>query len=288
MSVDDYFDFALQVIKSNLNPDRGYLHVARLGVLLRNSNPGVTWQKFGFSTLASFLGVLSERRQIDVIETEKGALAVKLPEGDFRLQPPQSPPAYNPLRKPVWVAFVLEEPGGRRFLHRVSGRVLLSIQQAPAPVDEWVEITPVSSDEQRAWAREFLATKQIEREDAARALAADEWYKEFPRVLRELDPPLLREWNQIRSSKISELVSSWCAANAISTALVFQFEPRVPRVPVVRTRLPVERVATRPTDDVRKIVLEALSQLPTEALLEIPIPAKYLLPAIRNVRPSVT
>lgn len=287
MSVDEYFSFALQVIKSNLNPNHGYLHVARLGVLLRNSNPGVTWQKFGFTTLAAFLEVLSDRRQIDLIKTEKGALAVKLPDVEFQLEPPPSRPAYNPLRKPVWVAFVLEEPGGRRFLHRVSGRVLLSIQQVPSPADEWVEITPVSSEEQRGWAREFLGAKQIRREELVEAVDATEWYKDFPRELRELDPLLLREWNQIRSAKISEVVTSWCASNAISTALVFQSAPRVPRAPSLKAREPVEHEEFRPADDIRQIILDALSRLPTEALLEIPIPAKYLLPAIRYGRPSV-
>jgi hypothetical protein len=280
ISLGEYVDLAHQLIQSNLSPADNGITAARLGFLLRQSQPGLDWKAFGFGSLKGLLEYMEQHGLVEVGDNAKKALAVWPPTKSFELRPPAtSKPTFNPITKPFWVAFVVHQPQGRRFYHRPSGTIRMGLRDEPSPADEWVEITPISEETQKSWARAFITKRQLQaREELADALNEPDWYRAFPEALANIDVPLTREWNRSRSARVSETVQSWCAASALDPAVAFQGKAvPVGGEPQVSSKtVPARRPAQRP-DSLRATVLSALARLPTEYLLEIPIPAKYLL-----------
>jgi hypothetical protein len=283
MNIHDYEKFAVEVVNANLGQNGRFLTAARLGLLLRRYQPAINWRDFGYSTLKEFLLVLEGKKLLRLADNEKGALAVWLPQEQFRLEPTKTQPPkwYAPLRKPFWLAFVVEQPPGRRFFNRATGVIQFGLREAPTPTDQWVEIAPISSETQKGWATEFLNSKNLNNDPRTTAALADvEWFRRFPDVLRSIDLLLVRDWNRLRTMRVSEAVQVWCTTHAIDPVVAFQspgeasgFERWMERI----SRPRAHSTSTASRTDIRSHVLSALARMPTESLLEIPIPAKYLL-----------
>jgi hypothetical protein len=285
MNIEEYVDFGFQVLKSNIDPASGFLTAARFGVLLRRANDETTWKSLGLNSLSSFLKILEGRGLVSVGPNEKKALSVWIKTDGLPPHPPAQPTkAYNPLRKSVWSAFVLDGPVGKRFLHRTTGAVRLGVDTSPSPVDEWVEIVPVSQDDQRKWAREYIRSKKLESKPITDALEAPGWYVRLTAALAAVDANAARHWNRCRSLKISHTVEEWCAKNSIQNALVFQSDLKDSQA-----KFPAAKALSPPMDQDRQraLVLAALAELPTESLLEIPIPAKYLFGVLQSHSSSI-
>jgi hypothetical protein len=290
MNVNEYVDLALQIIRSNISPQDRSITAAHLGVLLRRAQPEADWTMYGFPSLKALLLTMHERRLIEMGENPKEALAVWPAESTFALEPPAPSRTFNPLAKPFWVAFVVDQPWGRRFFHRPTDTIRMGLMEAPSPGDEWIEVTPISGETQKTWARDFLKQPELkERKELAQALDEPEWFRAFPARLATVDPQLVKEWNRLRSVRVSETVKAWCAEYAINPSVAFQSASARPMVKSqgARNGLP----GHESTRSVRAMVLAALARLPTEYLLEIPIPAKFLLqgdstPTPRNGRPA--
>lgn len=287
MNVNEYLDFCLQVIRSNLDRESKYITAGRLGSILRRSNDGMGWEVFGYRTLSDVLRALEERKQITVGPNEKQALAVWVNEEVLELVPMAPPRIYNPLRKAIWDAFVRETPSGRRFFHRTTSLVRIGIENAPSPGDEWVEIIPISADTQRGWAREFVKSKNAATDEVCRAITSSDWFKQLHSELQIIDASLAKDWNRSRSLKVSEAVESWCAQFAVAPDLVFQTTAQIPRRTRAESRVPTMAAESQlklNNIEERQIVLNALLLMSTEALLELPIPAKYMLTALSATR----
>jgi hypothetical protein len=283
MNIHDYEKFAVEVVNTNLGQNGRFLTAARLGFLLRRYQPAINWQNFGYSTLKEFLLVLEGKKLLRLADNEKGALAVWLPQEQFRLEPTKAQPPkwYAPLRKPFWLSFVVEQPPGRRFFNRVTGVIQFGLREAPTPPDQWVEITPISSETQKGWAKEFLNTKNLGNDPRTTAALDDvEWFRKLPDVLRSIDLLLVRDWNRLRTMRVSEAVQVWCTTHTIDTGVAFQAPGETSGFDLWTGRISRSRSHSIPAasrNDVRSLVLSALARMPTESLLEIPIPAKYLL-----------
>jgi hypothetical protein len=293
-SLDEYVDLALRLIETESSSPGHAVTAAFLGVLLRRARPDITWEAFHLRTLKDLLIEMKRRGLIEFGENNSGALAVWPAQRVLRLDPPPRPKTFNPLRKQFWVAFVVDQPKGRRFVHRPTGLIKMGLTESPSPVDEWIEITPVSDTLQRQWLSEFLSTRSLSKDANgiddpvfAAVLQSDDWFRELPHALADRDPQLVREWNRLRSSRVSEAVRTWCAKNAMDSSLAFessdhtysaaaQLKSDAPRPEGV---LETADAASSKTESTRSRILAALQQLPTEYLMEIPIPAKYLLHA---------
>lgn len=279
MTPAEYFDLALQLIRTHtVSTDQG-ITAAHLGSLLRRSDPNSDWKTLGYSTLKQFLTAMQEKDLVQVGETTRGALSVSLKSKTFALEPPATSPkprTFNPLRKPFWVAFVVYQPRGRRFFHRPSGNIRMGASETPAPRDEWIEIPLIRDETQREWAEDFLRKQSLgKREEFAHIFEDPEWVKTLPKQLAAIDPAASKEWNRQRSFKVSEAVQLWCSTHGVDPSIAFQSEPRLPRPTDSR---PEHVRGAAAQKSVRARVLSALAKLPTDYLLEIPIPAKFLLP----------
>lgn len=279
MSIDEYIQFAVQLLANSVVPGKTFVTAAEFGAKLRAAVAEENWSTHGYRSLTEFLRSLEGRGHVELITTSKGAMAVML-KGSH--PPPQTPSsdAYNPLRKPVWLSFTMATPAGGRYLNRRSGHVRFGLQTAPTPLDEWVEITPVQDTEQLAWARSFADEAGLADKPAIiDALARSKWYLDFPTALEGESRALRHRWNQLRTAKVSAIAKEWAVTNDVDLGLVFQVglaqgtQRAKPEAVVDASKPPLG-------DRRREWILAALATLPLERLLEIPLPAGALLDAI--------
>ncbi|WP_141755327.1 hypothetical protein [Burkholderia plantarii] len=285
MTFEEYLDLLVQTVTKNMNPGTRSVTAAALGSMLRQASPDVTWKTFGKRTLGELLTDARVRPHLKTFETAKGALAVS-PVGESPVGDVPAIEVFNPLRKSVWEAFVLPSPSGRRFMHRVNGLIRSGLEIAPAPADDWVEIVPISTDEQREWARDFLATADGQNvAGAEQTLATEGWHPyAFFQALRGQDENIARVWNRFRSAKVSTRVQEWLTQHSLPVERGFQGAAR-PRQQEVGDALPsVQSAPVLGGEGLREAILFAISTLPLERLLEIPIPAGVMLSALSQAK----
>lgn len=283
MAYQDYLNLVVQTVEKNIKPDSGYITTAALGGLLLKVSPEKNWKTFGKSTLSELLADLEREGKLKRIKTEKDALAVSLGDG---VPVPSAAiiEKFNPLRKPIWDAFILLDPDGKRFMHRQSGGVRMALDVAPTPADDWIEIPRISVEVQKEWASEFLSERPEDEASPALLTLDDNWHpQEFVKNLKRSDETTARLWNQFRSAKVSAIVRDWLARNSLSHELAFQSDAGPSRVRATKGRVN-EIPQMRCPEDVRQVILAALSNLPLEKLLEIPIPAGVMLSALSDAK----
>ena len=283
MTYKEYLDFVVQVIAKNAKPDEP-LTAAALGGFLRQASPTTSWKDFNKKTLSELLADLARQGRISLTKTDKDALAIILQ--DAILTPSASIEKFNPLRKSIWDAFVLGAPEGKRFMHRRDGTVRVGLDVAPTPADDWVEISPLAVSLQLEWAQSFLAGRQDNVPEAAlQMVGSNDWQpQKFAKLLNQIDADLARLWNRFRSAKVSIAVQDWLTQHILSPDLAFQPTVSPPQqIAPVSPQL-VKAVSANDSDNVRQAILAAISTLPLEKLLEIPIPAGAMLSALSNTK----
>lgn len=286
VTYDDYLDLVVQTISRNLESDSHCLTAAALGGLLRQACPGANWKNFGKRNLSELLGDLEHRGRLKLTKTDKDALAVTLCNV-MPLQAVATIGKFDPLRKSIWDAFVLVAPEGRRFMHRRTGTVRVALDGVPEPADDWVEICPIGTDIQQEWARAFIAEGHGSGADAAAQTLSDgNWHPQlFVQQLKHSDENIARLWNRFRSAKVSLLVKDWLVHHALPSELAFQTNTQSSGGQGLTAEGSGGRTTVESeTENVRRAILLALSTLPLEKLLEIPIPAGVMLSALSNAR----
>ena len=279
----DYVEFVIQTVAKNLTPTRNYITTAALGGLLLRTSPEVSWKTFGKRTLSAFIEDLEGAGKLTLIKTDKDALAVTLSDAACApaitaLEKPSS------LRKPIWDAFVLLSPSGKRFMHCKDGMVRVSLDAAPVPAEDWIEISPIDLESQKKWASEFLAQKSAEGKDFSALSVSEDWQPQiFVQKLRQVDENFARAWNKLRTVKVSSVVQNWLIQNSLPYDLAFQTITKSSDNKSVAEYF-TEKPNIRNQDDLRKVILAALSSLPIEKLLEIPIPAGVMLTALSDAK----
>lgn len=275
MTTDDYIAQALQVLAASLHQPDDVLTAAVFGQLLRRANPQKTWKDFDFPSFKRFLETLEQRGHLELVETDKRALAVK-PKAAAKMPVEVAPTranSYNPLRKAVWAAFVFSVPEGQRYMHRRRGDVRMGLQQSPTPIDEWVEVSPVEEATQKRWGQEFANGDAA----AEQALSHPQWHSEFPKALASIQPRMRADWNRLRSERISEHVKQWAIRNGVSHEILFE-QDAIPS----HQKPSVERVESGPLDDQnRQAILAAINGLPTSDLMRLWLPVGVVLDAVR-------
>lgn len=283
MDYAQYLDLVNATARKNLKPGAVSITAAALGALLRQSAPEITFKTFGKRSLLEVLNDLEVKGQIRLEDTPKGALAVTPCSQPERTVEPAK---FNPVKKPVWEAFVLAVPAGRRFMQRRTGAIRAGLDEAPSPVDEWVEIKPVPASTQKSWAEQFVATLSADMYRQARdSLKGQSWHvQDFTKALKEEDEQVARNWNRIRSGKISSLIKDWLVDNNLPIELGFQTEAPTPHAEHGQPVIDGAGSIGLPPEEMRRVILAALATLPLERLLEIPVPAGSLLAALPKAK----
>jgi hypothetical protein len=252
------------------------LKAAQLGTLLRRTYPDVDWTVYGYLKLRDFLSDLESQGNIRTGLDSKKALSVWLPSAEPSLATATAPAPthpFRPLRRDVWSAFITGNPGDHNFVNRQSGVVHFKATEPPVPAEQWVEVAPISQGTQQQWARQFLAEHHpIAKAETVSTIDMPNWYQVLPHALAKESPLLSAAWNRQRSRKVQEHVLGWCRTHGVPENLVFE------TFPMRRSDWPVAPAAPL---DLRAALLDAISRMNTEDLLEIQIPTKHLVGALR-------
>lgn len=298
MQKSEFASRALDILQSEAAPGQ-LITAAKIGLLLRREFDGPAWKDAGYASLKKFLVEMEQDGLLQVGESEHGALAAAVTSevpatklgtatknegasaGKFEKAASldEQTAIHRPLRSMFWQAFAISSPPGRRFLNKATGEVRMGQKGVPESEVEWVEIEPISTDTQREWAREFLASKNLNSaEPFGDAVASDDWYRAVPSALRSHSPELASEWNRMRSANIARVAYRWAKNNNINPNSIFIATDAKQRL--IKTQLPIADLSNLKEDQIKKFVLQAMSQAPIDWLLEIPIPTKYLLRAL--------
>ncbi len=127
------------------------------------------------------------------------------------------PRSTNALRSPVWQAFCNPDPNRRRFLHVASATVRHFTVQEGMPPDiaehgtEFLEITPISGDEQLAWMRNFLSRAQVSADTAAmlNTILAGPYSSHMNAAFTQALGGHAEAWRRERVAKIEDVIRRW-------------------------------------------------------------------------------
>ena len=258
--------------------------VAYLGNTLLDA--GHRWADHGFDRLSEALEHLEQADLVETFRNEKGSLRVRATTKSIvapasrldstHVTPTAHAQRFRPLRSPIWFAFIAAlAEGGRRLLNRRDGTVWSDPGDPPGAQNDWVAVKPVDQDEQRDWAKQFLDDAQIgeDRQELVGSLEPPDWFRRFPAALAGRGRSLVRDWNHRRSERIIGYVKDWAATNGVPDDVLFD------EAPCVRQPRPTERAPG--ARNLRESLLDAVAEMPTDALLELPIPARLVIRAVR-------
>ncbi len=283
MDRETYLTSAFNIIQSLYPPHAATgLTAAKAGAIVQRALP-LHWQQLGFEKFGDVLAELERKGWIRVGPDSKYALAIWLNETSRPPTPSPTVPtvapkptgsSFLPLGKEVWNAFMGEWPPGRRFLNRKDGTVRVEVFET-LPPEQWAEIKPVGRDTQREWALQLLESKGLGQDQSFKqALESPRWYLELLERLGQRDPGLLAAWRRLRSANIIEEILKWCSENGVD-------KERILAPSRVSSSLPALAPAVQETAGLRDVLLSAISKMATSELLDLSIPAKYVVEAIR-------
>jgi len=277
MSYIEYLEFVLQTAASNIKPGQAQITAAALGTLLLQSSPNLTWKSFDKRSLSELLNDPWFEGKLEQCETDKGALAVS-PVGHQVHGGPSSIETFNPLRKAMWEVFVLTSPSGRRYVSRIDGSIRLGQEIAPTPADHWVEVQPISNDQQFEWACEFsrVHADQLEAKPDRQGWTPHT----FSSMLKQEHEPLASLWNRYRSARVSQVVQEWLTKNSLPHEFAFQRSGAL----VAKTKQTAASAGhyqlELSPEETKHVLLSALSSLPLDKLLDIPLPPRLIFEAL--------
>ena len=209
------------------------------------------------------------------------------------------------VRPDLWRAFIDWTPGMLRVYDRSTDRAVC-VSTEPAPLEPtynteirdqvkrnsagFIQITPVSPDEQMEWAKSFVETLASGSDSAAEQLASA---LDQPKplgaftALIKLDSQLAGDWARWRETRLVREIRAWSELNGL------RLEPYVSTTTASRGADVVKHhhsafntsssYLTSANDlevdlaPIRDKILAALSRMPTADLLRLSIPAEYLL-----------
>jgi hypothetical protein len=264
MDKNEYLDAVAALIYRS-DPQNLGLKASTLGNLILR-NLAQHWGAYGYPALKYLLEDLKSSAGFRVGRDHHDMLTVWAGTGPSQVAPPKeraTPHEFKRLRKELWTAFVAAPSSGRRFLDRAKGTfVATEAHFQPVVPGDWVEIPRIPDDTQKGWARSIL--EEALDTSLLRVVNEPGWNHQLVSVLRDRRPDLLAKWNHARSAHVTAAAEEWCAGNGIAPNLVFLPDKKNSRT------LPQ-------SSDLRVHVLAALARMSTEQLLELSIPAKYLL-----------
>lgn len=276
---------------------------------MKTLSPWFDETKMGFDSFRMFLTAAEREDVISLSPAPSGpdvlvGLSAKLPGRDEgpdhepeSLQSAPRPPGRIRIRPDLWKAFVDWDPGLLRAIERDTHEIVL-ISRVPkefepdsvaalrhrmivAP-ERFLPIEPISPEQQVAWMNQFAQSIEeecSEKDNLLNALKENKPATVFARTIRTM-PPLNQEWYGRLAENVSEVINGWLAQhnirlNIFDGARTITDSALRAREERGRTPQPA-RQGTR-LDDLRGEILAMLAHLPTEELMQIRVPALYLL-----------
>lgn len=285
-----YLHTAILELLSDRPSEVGARLKQRLNRTLLNAGlPAFDEKQFGFRKFSEFL----------VAEFGDYLMVEKPPEGgDIQItlkHQPAASPSFPPsqhdtshavadkplpvrlIRGDVWQAFTHLNEHRKRYLDRVSGKVLHFLDTDSANValvaeapERFVEIPRIDAQTQLSWMQQFLAISSFpEAEATSLSQLLEQPYSSqlsvlFGRALGERQ----FEWKRYRAERVTEVVQRWAGEHrvALSPLFTFQFD---------RPAEPPETAASTPSGQLspREQAQKLLGMMTEQEIVSIAIPA---------------
>jgi hypothetical protein len=280
MTRDEILTAALALFKSHFQADdpAGSMTAARAGLLLKNYLPNAL-ANAGFEKFSDLLRELENNGSIRTGLDSKRVLVIWFPEKSV------TEPPFRPLRDDIWRAFIARRPEGGRYLSRETGELRLGLSSPPTLSQHWIQLIPLSEEVQKRWAVDYLAQEGLIDSEINHAIAMEPWYFHFGVALENAGSNIARGWKRWRSEQVTVHVIDWCIANGVDPKTVFE-NSQVAHFSSPKQSTESHRsVLNAPEKDHRGIILRALAMMPTDDLLKLPIPSRYVFDAIDSDNP---
>ncbi|MEQ1814502.1 MAG: hypothetical protein ABL860_08655 [Candidatus Nitrotoga sp.] len=271
MTKSEYLNEVLSVIRKTFrsNDESGSMPVAAVAYLAK-LHLGSDHTAFGFAKFKDVLQELEKQGMIRTGTNSKQAYSLWLSSSSIeeKVEMPKDSDTFqfNKLRNQVWFAFIAELPLGNRYLNRVTGEVRVGIQDPLS--GDWLEIPKVPQSEQKTFAESFVESNALgENSEVKSALNSARWYSELPKVLSDIDPRILLEWKRARSRQIISYVERWRCDQRLNLGLVYEHGG----IGGSRSQQSAGQ------NELRRILLSAISQMSTEDLLDFRVPMRTML-----------
>jgi hypothetical protein len=291
--MDDQLSLAREILRQVLatGPQKG----ARLkGLLSREFErrtettfPQAFWK---FRKFSAFLAANADLLEI-VPPDGPGDITVRLRQPGTPDQLAASSPSLaspgKSLPPAVWNAFTNPDPRRHRFFHRGTGNVahyLEASKEYPNPKiaavvagdSNYVEIIPVSAEQQRSWLVEFLASVQVP--ESKRSLLATLSAAPYSSAVNTAFVATLGEyaesWRQFRASRVQGAVRDWAEQTGVPFDQVVGLS--VPPRQVESTPQEAATLAPPSVDELRRWLHSVIDNLDAAGVSQILLPAGAL------------
>jgi hypothetical protein len=181
------------------------------------------------------------------------------------------PPAFY-LLNGVWQAFTNPDPDRRRYIDRVSGRVIHH-RKGVAPPElisdpSWIEINPVPALEQTKWMHDFLNLVAVSegKIDLLKSIADMPYSANSNALFSKTLAEYADAWRRFRAGQVMRVVRSWSDETG---------------VPFEKIAQPVTKATPTPTQEsreaaLRNTLIKAIRSASLEELRQISVPASLL------------
>ena len=279
MNAQEYLSDAFRIISENFhsNDSTGGMTAASVALLVKRIVGD--HRDYGFPKFKDVLAALASEGRLRTGANSKDAFSLWLTEDAAPpAKPFQSSDRFRPLRNQVWFAFIASQPEGKRYLHRTTGDARVGCSESPG--ESWAEIHPISSDDERNSARQFLENKGVDDIEIQSAIDGGRWYVDFPQQLAIKSRHLAVEWKRERSSRVIDHVKKWCDQENVDQEVVFENFVSAKPPSTMRFAESMRNVGPA-NDNLRRVLLEAIQRMSTDDLLRISIPASHLITVLR-------
>ncbi|MDP9983608.1 hypothetical protein J2W14_003029 [Pseudarthrobacter oxydans] len=275
-TLDDIFD-ALQKAAEAAAASGGTLYGAQAKKQLTHQFPDFTERLFGFKKFIELLRA----------GNDAGRFRLEIIDGHPRITRPsmspvgaQSGAVQGRLRADVWSTFITWDTGKRYWDRRRRRAIFIPTDDEGIPSwerspSDFVEIDPISMQEQLGWMGSFAATQSEPVREKLQAALKDPRPGAFKDELDEHG--LSGAWRALLQRRVMEHSAGWAERNEIPLTSIVEKRDRA-HAKVLTT--PKPESVTAPSTDVEQLrsrLRQIISDMSLAELSALPIPAAYLL-----------
>lgn len=242
--------------------------------------PGFSEKDYGFTKFIEYLQMGVDRGAFSLVHVD--GHPVVTPRGTSEV-PLGTPPAKHTRLKPdLWNTILTWAHGDRYWDRALKRAVFIPTDEQGNPrwmssPDEFVEIDPVTMEEQHQWMREFADTRDEQTKSALSDALDDKTPGAFRRELERVGQH--QDWLAFLQDKVILHAKAWAERNGLPLSSLE--DTRTKAVEKKPTRPPstpqAKQLSPSPTTELRASLHRIIDQMSFDELARIPVPAGYLL-----------
>lgn len=191
---------------------------------------------------------------------------------------PSPQPSRVYVKPDLWQAFVFVNQSQPRLFRKSNQQVIPASASHTENDGDMVEIHSISSEVQKEWMNQFVASRDGLAAEHAPIEAAN-WWIAFPQWLRSFGPSLEQDWRRFRTDRVVEHIRVWAKSHGIpdETILIPAKAQRHRELMPGSVGSSASLPAIRSEDALRKALLASVSDMTLDELRSLSIPVRCIL-----------